>query len=117
MGDTSEQYFSALDELIRTSKLIIDRRAGTAHPRIPQAIYPVDYGYLDGTTSGDGDGIDVFVGTDTGRGVVGVLLTADGVKRDAEIKVLLDCSATEIEFARTFVSRVLGIGGLLVPRR
>lgn len=112
----ADDFFSTLDELARTSEVVIDRPRGSVHPRIPQVIYPLDYGYLDGTTSGDGDGIDVFVGTAAGTGVVGVLLTADGVKRDAEIKVLVDCTPAEAELARRFLAEVLGIGGHTVMR-
>ncbi|MDI9915423.1 inorganic diphosphatase [Rhodococcus sp. IEGM 1379] len=49
--------------MARTSNIVIDRLKGIAHPRIPHFMYPVDYGYLAATISGDGDGIDVFVGT------------------------------------------------------
>ena len=105
-----------MDGLVRTSAVVIDRPRGRAHPGIPEAIYPLDYGYLDGTRSGDGDGIDVFVGTATGTDVVGILVTADPVKHDAEIKVLLNCSPAEILVAYRFVRDVLGIGGLLVRR-
>ncbi|WP_019201919.1 hypothetical protein [Tsukamurella sp. 1534] len=117
MTDGADGFFAALDELARTSEVIVDRRAGTAHPRFPRAVYPLDYGHLVGTTSGDGQGIDVFIGTATGSGVVAVLLTADATKRDAEIKVLLDCTEDELERARAFLCDVLGIGGHLVPRR
>ncbi|BDH55079.1 inorganic pyrophosphatase [Tsukamurella sp. PLM1] len=113
----SVEFFEALDALARTSQVVIDRPAGTTHPRIPEAIYPLDYGYLDGTTSGDGDGIDVFVGTATGVGVVAVLLTADVKKRDAEIKLLFNCTAAEVEDAQSFLSGVLGISGHLVTRK
>ncbi|WP_231857666.1 inorganic diphosphatase [Tsukamurella pulmonis] len=112
----SDRYFAALDELISTSTLVIDRRAGSAHPRIPHAVYPLDYGYLVGTTGGDGDGIDVFVGTERNSGLVGVLLTADVAKRDAEVKLLVDCAATEIDEVQRFLTEVLGIGGVPVLR-
>ncbi len=96
------------------SHVVIDRPRGRAHPRIPEAIYPLDYGYLEGTRSGDGEGLDVFVGTATETGVAGILLIADPVERDAEIKVLLNCSPDEVTAAYLFVRDVLGIGGLLV---
>lgn len=110
------EFFSLLDALVLSSEVVIDRPRGRAHPRIPRAIYPLDYGYLKGTRGGDGDGIDVFVGTATGAGVSGILLTADPVKRDTEIKVLVDCSPDEVASALRFVRDVLGIGGLLVRR-
>lgn len=120
MSDTvSEGFFEALTHLARTSDIVVDRPRGTPHPSIPRATYPVDYGYLAGTTSADGEGIDVFVGTDRRAGVSAVLLTADTVKRDAEIKVLWNCTPEEAVLVHRFVKDVLAIGGLLVekPRR
>ncbi|RJQ74144.1 hypothetical protein D5S17_23640 [Pseudonocardiaceae bacterium YIM PH 21723] len=79
-------------------------------------MYPVDYGFLRDSTSADGAELDVFVGSATGAGVVGVLLTADLGKRDAEIKVLLDCTADEVRLAQRFLAEDLEIGGHLVSR-
>ncbi|KXP00638.1 inorganic pyrophosphatase [Tsukamurella pseudospumae] len=116
MSDDATQYFRVLDELVRTSKVVIDRPRGTAHPRYPRAIYPLDYGFLAGTTGGDGEGVDVFVGTDAGVGVVAVVLTADVRKRDVETKVLLDCTAAEINAVRGFLADSLGLAGHFVLR-
>ncbi|MET9328119.1 inorganic pyrophosphatase [Tsukamurella sp. NPDC003166] len=116
MSDGGTQYFRALDQLARAAKVVIDRPRGTAHPRYPQAVYPIDYGYLQGTTGGDGEGVDVFVGTEAGVGVVAVVLTADVRKRDVETKVLLDCAATEIDAVRGFLVDTLGIAGHLILR-
>lgn len=109
-------FFALLDQLVGSSTLIVDRRRGKPHPRISDAIYPLDYGHLGNTTSGDGAEIDVFIGSASGRGVVGALLTADLGKRDAEIKVLLDCTGDEVQRARQFLADVLKIGGHLVER-
>lgn len=56
-------FWAALDELVATSTVRIDRPKGTAHPRYPSFIYPLDYGYLEGTQAADGGGIDVWVGS------------------------------------------------------
>lgn len=112
----SIQFFATLDELVRTSSIVIDRPRSVVHPRIPHAVYPVDYGYLAGTNGGDGDGIDIFVGTDTDMGVNAVLLTADTEKRDAEIKLLLNCTPNETAQVRSFLVDVLHIGGHVVVR-
>ena len=39
----------------------IDRPLGSAHPRHPEMIYPVNYGYVDGVMAGDGAEQDVYV--------------------------------------------------------
>ena len=79
-------------------------------------MYPVDYGYLEGTVAADGGGVDVFRGSAAGVGVVGFFVTADRGKRDVEVKVLVDCTVGEIECVRRLLDDVLGIGGLFVPR-
>jgi inorganic pyrophosphatase len=58
-------------------------------------IYPLDYGFLSGTTSGDGHGVDVWIGSLKRPRVTGVICTVDLSKRDAEVKILLSCTRAE----------------------
>ena len=39
----------------------VDRPLGSVHPRCPEMVYPVNYGYVDGVTAGDGEGQDVYI--------------------------------------------------------
>lgn len=49
----------------KTVKGTVDRPLGTAHPRHPEMIYPINYGYVDGVVAGDGAEQDVYIfGTD-----------------------------------------------------
>jgi inorganic pyrophosphatase len=93
--NNSGDFWTHLDQLVATSRIVIDRPKGTAHPRYPEVIYPVDYGYLDGTTTVDGGGIDVWRGTTGAARPDAILCTVDLLKRDAEIKILLGCSDEE----------------------
>ncbi len=44
---------------------IIDRPLGSRHPRYPETVYPVNYGYVTNVFAGDGEEQDVYVlGTD-----------------------------------------------------
>ena len=97
-----EAFWAGLEYLIGTSTLTIDRPKGSEHPNFPQFIYPLDYGYLEGTTAGDGDGIDVWIGGAKGTGLVGVLCTVDRWKRDAELKLLLDCGEEDVTLVSAF---------------
>lgn len=43
----------------------VDRPIGSRHPRHPDIIYPINYGYVDGVFAGDGEEQDVYIfGTD-----------------------------------------------------
>ena len=92
---TTPLFWSHLDALVSSSRLVIDRPAGTPHPRYPDFIYPFDYGYLEGTRSMDGGGIDAWVGSLPERRVTAVIVTVDLGKRDAELKLLLGCTPPE----------------------
>lgn len=89
------EFWQKLDELVATSEIIIDRPRGTAHPRYPDLIYPVDYGYLARTQAMDGGGLDVWVGSLPDQVLTGVVCTVDLHKRDAELKLLLGCTPAE----------------------
>ncbi len=42
-------FWTALDQLVSDSEIVIDRPKGSAHPKYPDFIYKVDYGYLNNT--------------------------------------------------------------------
>lgn len=111
-----EPFWQAIDKLVATSKLIIDRPRGKPHPRRPELTYPFDYGYLAGTTAGDGQGIDVWVGSGTGLGVTGIACTADMVKRDAEIKVLLQCTVEDATCIGDWLNHTVGLACHVILR-
>jgi inorganic pyrophosphatase len=91
----TEKSWLAIDTLVANHAIVIDRPRGSIHPRHPDTIYALDYGYLDGTTSGDGGGIDIWRGSLPQLVATGVILTIDLQKKDSEIKLLLACTAEE----------------------
>lgn len=107
-------FWQRIQELVATSPLIIDRPQGSAHPRFADKIYPLDYGYLAGTTAADKDGIDVWVGADPRRQVNGVFVTVDLLKRDAEIKIVVGCGDAEIEAIHIFLNQATQSGIFVV---
>ncbi len=97
-------FWEYLDELVRSCEMVIDRPKDSAHPRYPDLIYPLDYGYLSGTQAMDGDGVDVWLGSMTESSLVGLAITVDLAKRDTEIKLLLGCTQEEIQLVMTFLN-------------
>ena len=110
------QFWRTLDDLISTSEIIIDRPKGSAHPRFPDLFYPLDYGYLHGTTAGDGDGIDVWIGNAEEQCVTAIACTVDGYKRDAEIKILLGCTEDDQAAISYFLNAVAGLPCIILVR-
>ena len=102
--DISADFWNALDQLVNVSPLVIDRPRGSHHPRYPDFIYPLDYGYLDGTTASDGGGIDVWCGASGNRDLSAVILTVDLLKRDTELKLMLGCNEAEYQTVLEFLN-------------
>jgi len=99
-GDGS--FWEALDALVAGAEIVVDRPRGSCHPDFPEFVYELDYGYLTGTTSADGEGVDVWIGSDPRRQVTGALCTVDLAKRDAELKVLVGCTPDDCAVIRRF---------------
>ena len=54
----SKDYSEILGQTVRGT---VDRPIGSAHPKHPDMIYPVNYGYVDGLFAADGDEQDVYI--------------------------------------------------------
>jgi inorganic pyrophosphatase len=103
---TGKPFWQAMSELAASKHVVIDRPKGTIHPRHPDMVYPLDYGYIDGTSAADGDGIDVWIGSQSGHILTGILCTFDTIKKDAEIKLLLGCSHDDVETIIDFLGQM-----------
>lgn len=90
------------ERLLRRRGVVIDRPRSSAHPCYPAMIYPLDYGYIPGTTGGDGAEVDIFAGS-APTGLRAALFTTDARKGDREIKLLWNMTDAEIETARAFL--------------
>lgn len=94
---TKGNFWTHLDKLVAGHEVVLDRPAGTRHPRYPERIYPYDYGYLKGTCAADGDEVDVWAGSGDRSKLTGAVCTVDLVKNDTELKLLLGCTREEAE--------------------
>jgi inorganic pyrophosphatase len=85
-------YWQNLDKLVSTNGFKIERPKDSAHPRYPDYIYPLDYGFILNTKSADGDELDAWHGSLESDEVTGIAVTLDPIKGDSEVKVLIGCN-------------------------
>lgn len=112
---TNAEFWEAIEQLVSQCEIVIDRPKGTAHPKYPNFIYRVDYGYLKGSSSMDGGGIDVWVGS-SGTTIDAILVTIDLMKRDSEIKILIGCTEEEKEIVYQAHNQTKFMKGILIRR-
>ena len=115
MNDFNNAFWELLDALVKDSEIVIDRPRGTAHPKYPDFVYKVDYGYLKDTSSMDGAGIDVWVGSG-GKQIDAVMCIVDLMKRDSEIKILIGCTEEEKQLVYEAHNETPYMKGIMIRR-
>lgn len=111
----NEKFWKLLENLVKTNGVTVDRVKGSTHPRYPEYVYPLDYGFINNTKSSDDAEIDVWIGSNASGQVTGVLNTSDPLKGDVEIKVLIDCTPEEMQLALAANNRG-NMGAVLLSR-
>lgn len=111
----NREFWEALDELVANSEIVIDRPKGTAHPKYPNFIYKVDYGYLKDTSSMDDAGIDVWVGSGEKK-IDAIMCIVDLMKKDSELKILIGCTEDEKQIIYQTHNETESMKGILIRR-
>ena len=108
-------FWEALDLLADNSEIVIDRPKGSVHPKYPDFVYKIDYGYLKDTSSMDGGGIDVWVGSGDKK-IDAIMCTVDLMKRDSEIQILVGCTEEEKQMVYQTHNETEYMKGILIRR-
>ncbi|MBU3183622.1 inorganic pyrophosphatase [Clostridium estertheticum] len=116
MDYNNKEFWSMLDDLVSGSEIVIDRPKGSRHPKYPDMLYEVDYGYLKNTSSMDGGGIDIWRGTDEKHEIDGSICIVDLLKKDSEIKILISCTNNEKETIYRFHNKSEFMKGIFISR-
>ena len=111
-----KEFWQAIDTLLSTGKIVIDRPKGSSHPKYSEIRYDVDYGYIEDSTSMDGSGIDVWRGSLPFGEVNAIICTVDLIKKDSEIKLLVGCTEEEIKTVYAFHNNTEFMKGMLIRR-
>lgn len=98
-------FWQKVDTLYYSSHIEIVRPKGTSHLRYKNLIYPVDYGYLTDTVGESGHGIALFIGTSGVETITTMVIAADILKKDIEIKLLVGCTVEEEEAVLEFLNQ------------
>lgn len=109
-------FWQKLDTLYLSSKLVIDRPRNTCHYKYSNLIYPVDYGYLSDTTGSDQSPVDIFKGSEKTNLVGAIVISADILKKDCEVKLLIGCTEDEEHEVLVFLNQTEFQKAILIRR-
>jgi inorganic pyrophosphatase len=98
-------FWQKLDSIYFASSIVITQPQGSMHSTFANLVYPVDYGYLNDTLSQDLLGIAIYKGKGSAYSVEAILVAADILKKDIEVKLLVGCSQEEVDKILRFVNQ------------
>ena len=104
-------FWQKIDSLILSTNVVISQEKGSHHAEYLNMVYPVNYGYLEDT-----DAIKVFKGSASRSKVEAVMVVADILKRDLEVKLLWSCTPEEETEILQFINQTDYQKGILVRR-
>lgn len=104
-------FWQKIDSIVSSSAYEITQEQGSHHPEYLNMVYPVSYGYFKDT-----DNIKFFKGSEGYKPVEAIMIVADILKRDLEVKVLWGCTQDEVERILQFINQTDYQKGILVRR-
>ncbi len=114
--ENNAYFWQKLDTLLMSGDLSLDRPKGTRHPQYSNLIYPVDYGYLHGTITGDPEQVGVYKGSIDVFQADAIVVCADILKKDLEVKILVGCTEKEIQGILEFLNQTNFQKSILIRR-
>jgi len=103
--ENNAYFWQKIDTLFLSSDLVIERPKGSCHPLYHDMVYPVDYGYLKGASATSFEHIELFRGELPTNDVGALVVCADILKKDIEVKFLVGCAPDEEQAILTLLNR------------
>ncbi len=103
--ENNAYFWQKIDTLYFSNRLVIAREKGSIHPKYHNLIYPVDYGYLEDTQNKESEGIAVYKGSGNDYMVKTLVVAADILKKEIDVKLLVGCDAQEEEEILRFLNQ------------
>ena len=93
--ENNAYFWQKIDMLLLSSDIVIDRKKNSTHPTYNNLVYPVDYGYLKDSMLESQEHISIYVGSKSNAMVESVIVCADILKKDLEVKLVYGCTEEE----------------------
>ena len=103
--ENNAYFWQKLDTLYLSSGYQITRKKGEVHPRFQNLIYPVDYGYINDTKSFGKDGVSVYAGSGNQYEISALVVAADILIKELDVKVLVGCTEEEVDQVLRFLNQ------------
>ena len=98
-------FWQKVDTLFLSSGFCQTRKKGDIHPVFKNLIYPTDYGYIRDTNSVSGEGVSVYAGSGDRNTITALVVAADILAKELDVKVLIGCTEEQVEEVLRFLNQ------------
>ena len=93
------------ETLFLSGKLNLTKKKGDVHDTFKNLVYPTDYGHLTDTMSNTNEGISVYAGTGDRNQITGLVIAADILMKELDVKMLIGCNEEETTAVLRFLNQ------------
>ena len=90
-------FWQKVDSLYLSGSRRLIKKKGEQHDTYKNLVYPLDYARIEDMKSVSGHGVAVYLGSDNRNKVSGLIVAADILEKELDVKVLAGCTDEEIE--------------------
>ena len=101
--ENNAYFWQKIDTLYLSSDITISQPKGSRHHVYSNLIYPLDYGYLNEQAT-DAK-LPIYVGTNRFAGVQAIIVCADILKKDMDVKLIADTTEQEETMILEFLNQ------------
>ncbi len=90
-------FWQKVDTLYLSGTRKVFKKKGEVHDTFKNLVYPLDYARIEDMKSVSGHGVAVYLGSENRNKVSALVVAADILEKELDVKVLAGCTEEEIE--------------------
>ncbi len=90
-------FWQKVDSLYLSGSRKLIKKKGEQHDTYKNLVYPLDYARIEDMKSVSGHGVAIYLGSENRNKVSGLIVAADILEKELDVKVLAGCTDEEIE--------------------
>lgn len=99
--ENNAYFWQKVDTLFLSGSVVLTKKKGERHDTFKNLIYPVDYGKIIDLE----DDISVYLGSENRNQITGLIVAADILAKELDVKVLAGCNNDETDLILHFLNQ------------
>ena len=100
--ENNAYFWQKIDTLFLSSGFVLTKKKGETHDTFKNLVYPTDYGKVQ--ANGD-EGISIYAGSGDRNKVTSLVIAADILEKELDVKILAGCNEEEEDAVLRFLNQ------------